>query len=240
SAVIVGCLLLVRVDGLSLSRVSPRRFALVSIGSLLLAIPQAMLAAVYWAYIGGATPSPGFSMSSAAVLVISWMLVDSGIRGIFEEIVFRGFLQPALVRRYEAHPEGQYTAVVATTFLFVLIHVYGIADLRLLPYMGFLSLCYGYLALKTGLCTSSALLHVTHNVAALWFAHSGLWHSAHCYLSSWFNEFTFAGPTLLILLAILIGGGIHVLRLQWEILRCRTCKTGISRAQESRAATASD
>src|SRR5690606_5339900 len=118
SAVIVGCWLLVRVDGLSLSRVSPRRFALVSIGSLLLAIPQAMLAAVYWAYIGGATPSPGFSMSSAAVLVISWMLVDSGIRGIFEEIVFRGFLQPALVRRYEAHPEGQYTAVVATTFLF--------------------------------------------------------------------------------------------------------------------------
>lgn len=46
--------------------------------------------------------------------------------------------------------------------------------IRLLPYLAFLSLLYGYLAVQTRSAVSSAILHVGHNAGAALAAYLGL------------------------------------------------------------------
>ena len=98
-------------------------------------------------------------------------------------------------------------AISLTTFAFVAVHLYGVADLRLLPYLALLSVWYGYLGARTQHFMSSAVLHVLHNSLAMLVAYVGLPNSI----------LGFSEPRLLwvVLIAIANFWAVNWLAKQW-------------------------
>ncbi|HET7087823.1 MAG TPA: CPBP family intramembrane glutamic endopeptidase [Anaerolineae bacterium] len=134
---------------------------------------QLLSSVAYWAAFIESPLHLGQFSALPLYLLGLWILVDSGIRGVVEEMVFRGMLQPALMRRYEAYAGATWIAITFTTFWFLVAHIYGLGYTKFIPYIGFISLCYGYLVAQTRTVVSSAILHVGHNTGALTIAASG-------------------------------------------------------------------
>lgn len=163
-----------RIEPSSSTRLNRSQLGWLVLCSLPVGVLEITLASAYWIYIGGPPLHLGPLSALPLVLLVVWTIVDAGIRGLSEEWVFRGILQPALMKRYADYAGSAIIAVLITTFWFLVAHLYGIADYRLLPYLAFLSLCYGYLVARTGRFLSSAILHVTQNALAILVAHVGL------------------------------------------------------------------
>lgn len=135
---------------------------------------QVLFGVAYWTSFVGAPLHLGQFTALPLYLLVPWILVDSGIRGVVEEGVFRGMLQPLLLKRYEAYAGATWIAIALTTFWFMVAHIYGVSHIGLLPYLGFLSLCYGYLVAQTRSIVSSVILHVGHNAGASAAAYLGV------------------------------------------------------------------
>lgn len=139
-----------------------------------IAVLQAAFALAYWGSVGGGQMHLGALSTLTFAFMVSWALVDAAIRGLCEETVFRGMLQPALIAKFAHQRQPTVVAIAITTVCFVLAHLYGAPDLRLLPYFAVLSVWYGYLSARTGSFVGAAMLHVTHNLIAAVIAYFGL------------------------------------------------------------------
>jgi membrane protease YdiL (CAAX protease family) len=131
-----------------------------------IAVLQVAFALAYWANVGGGQMHLGALSALTFTFMLLWAIVDAAIRGVCEESVFRGMLQPALQRAFAHHTNPTVSAIALTTLCFVIAHLYGVPDLRLLPYFAVLSVWYGYLSSSTGSFVGSAALHVMHNIGA--------------------------------------------------------------------------
>lgn len=163
-----------RIDAWGPSVPSPSRCASLVWRGIPVILLQVLLGITYWTSFVGLPQHLGEFTVLPFYFLAPWIVVDAGIRGVVEEGVFRGMLQPALVRRYEAYAGATWIAITLTTFWFMVAHIYGVSHIRLLPYLGFLSLCYGYLVAQTRSVVSSVILHVGHNAGALVAAYLGL------------------------------------------------------------------
>lgn len=67
---------------------------------------------------------------------------------------------------------GALAALPAAAFL--IVHLYDVADFRLLPYFALLAVWYGYLVAQTQRFISSAIVHALHNMLAMLVAYVGL------------------------------------------------------------------
>lgn len=142
--------------------------------SIPVVLVQVLLGIANWTSFLGLQQHLGEFTTLPYYFLVPWIAVDAGIRGVVEEAVFRGMLQPALTKRYEEFAGATWVAIGLTTFWFLVAHIYGVSHIRLLPYLGFLSLCYGYVAARTRSVVSSTILHVGHNAGALIAAYLGL------------------------------------------------------------------
>jgi membrane protease YdiL (CAAX protease family) len=178
---------------------SPIVCASLALRSVPVILLQVLFGIAYWASFIGAPQQLGRFAALPLYLLIPWIVLDSAIRGVVEEAVFRGMLQPALLKRYATYPEGPWIAVALTTFWFLVAHVYGVSYLRLLPYLGLVSLFYGYLVIQTRSVVSSAILHTGHNAGALLVASSG----ASVELARWLRSYV-NGQTVILVIAVVL------------------------------------
>ena len=97
-------------------------------------------------------------MDSTAGLVslVAYIVV---VAPILEEVVFRGFVQPPLVRRV-----GRWGGIVATAGLFAMVHL---SDPQAVPPLFILGCALGWLRERTGMLGASIALHIANNAAAL-------------------------------------------------------------------------
>ena len=146
-----------------LSSIASATDAVVSVllcGLIAAVLPIAAL--VYLGVMGGGALSIGYLATLPVVVTITFVLSDSLLRGILEEIVFRGLLQQALLQKF-----GALVAIGITTLLFMIAHVPNASDLRMLPYWGFFSVVLGYVSWRQGSVRSAAVIHVLHNIIAV-------------------------------------------------------------------------
>lgn len=156
------------------SRFSIRRSAALLVACLPVALLQAALAVAYWGWGGNSQMRLGALEKLPFAVLLLWAVVDASIRGIAEESVFRGLLQPSLARRFASHSYGAVRAIGWTTVSFVLVHIYGVWHLALLPYFAILSVAYGHLTAKTGSMMGAMALHVMHNINAILIVYFGI------------------------------------------------------------------
>ena len=191
------------------SPLGKKRLALLVLFSLPVAMLEVAFAVVYWLQLEDAPLHLGWMASLPITLLIVWIVADAGVRGFTEEAVFRGLLQRILITKYRNYSAGVWMAILVTTFWFVVAHVYGIADLRFLPYVALASIWYGYLAAQTQRVLSSAILHMLHNVLALLVAYIGPLQGG------WLNWLDALGGYALIALAFANFVAIRLLAKKW-------------------------
>lgn len=136
---------------------------------------QTAFGIAYWSNIGSGRMHLGALSTLPFTFVLFWAVVDASIRGLCEETVFRGMLQPALKRKFAHHDNPTVSAIGVTTLCFVIAHIYGVYELWLLPYLAVISIWYGYLSATTGSFAGAAILHVMHNIGAALVAYSGVY-----------------------------------------------------------------
>lgn len=156
------------------SRFSIGRSAALLLACLPVALLQAALTVAYWGWVGNTQMRLGALESLPFALLLLWAVVDASIRGIAEESVFRGLLQPALAKRFANRSYGVARAIGWTTVCFVLVHIYGVWHLALLPYFAILSVAYGHLTAKSGSMMGAMSLHVMHNINAILLIYFGV------------------------------------------------------------------
>jgi membrane protease YdiL (CAAX protease family) len=136
------------------------------LGSALLTLP---LFGFFWALETmmvsiGVEPMPQLislviaEMDAGVSLLLMMLMVIFGAP-LFEEVVFRGFIQPALIRR-----TGVWVGLTLTAAVFALIHG---PDLHAVGPVFVLGLTLGWLRQRTGTVTAPIILHILNNAGAM-------------------------------------------------------------------------
>lgn len=187
---------------------SPSRCASLVGRGIPVALVQVVLGIAYWTSFIKLPQHLGEFTTLPFYFLIPWIVVDAGIRGVVEESVFRGMLQPALAQRYETYAGAMWIAITFTTFWFMVAHVYGVSQIRLLPYLGFLSLCYGYVVAQSRSVVSSAILHVGHNAGALIAAYLGVTAG----LGGWLGQYSNGRVASMVMVGVLSFANVWAIR----------------------------
>lgn len=99
-------------------------------------------------------------------LQLSWTALILTVAGtciltpVAEEWLFRGFLQPLLVRRW-----GALVGILVTAVVFTLLHQWSVGTLLTI---GAFSLIQGYVAYRSRSLTYLILMHAAYNLTAIW------------------------------------------------------------------------
>jgi len=147
---------------LGLSQLSPR-WVFISFG---LALP---LAGLWWLWellLHGLEIEVEYQMISKAVdqldpglpmaAIVSFVVIAAPL---MEEVIFRGFIQPAFVRSI-----GRWRGILATSVLFALIHI---SDPQAVFPILLLGVILGWLREKTGGLAAPIALHLANNLSAM-------------------------------------------------------------------------
>lgn len=119
--------------------------------------------AIVLALIGFALRAPATSKIPQLITdrasLIAVMIFAVVIGPIFEELVFRGFIQPLLAKTF-----GDPLGVIFTAIPFAVLHstTYG-WTWQLLLLMFFAGLVFGFVRLRTGSTTASTIMHIGYN-----------------------------------------------------------------------------
>ncbi len=124
--------------------------------------------ALYWSQVKGAELHLGSLLQLPAFVVVAFMVSDAILHGVIEECAFRGLLQDALMKVLRP-----WAAIFAVTICFLVAHLPGLPDFRMLPYWAFLSTALGYVAYRAGSFVPAAVLHTAHNLVAYLFVATG-------------------------------------------------------------------
>lgn len=120
---------------------------------------------VLWIIFGRASPMPDLSAYPTTSYRWSMFLMGAITAGVVEEVAFRGYMQTGIEKHDHAN------AIWITSLVFVGAHItQGLGAVLLLgPGMFFASMLYGMLARRTGTILPGIAIHVTGDLARVYF-----------------------------------------------------------------------
>lgn len=121
--------------------------------------------AIFWILADGGQQPVDVSVYPTTAIRFSILIMGAVVSGVVEEAAFRGYMQSHLERI------GPTFAILATSAVFTLIHAsHGLGYLlAVTPGFFFVSVLYGYLALKSGSIIPGMLLHAAADAAHTYF-----------------------------------------------------------------------
>jgi membrane protease YdiL (CAAX protease family) len=134
------------------------------VGTALASLTFGLVLAIGLAFIGTAIrtpqiPLPFENMLNNPVLVVLFGLLVVLIGPLCEELAFRGFILPLLMRSF-----GAAVGIVVTGILFGMLHGFEYPDWRLVVLVAVAGMVFGWRRYETGSTVNSTLMHAGFNL----------------------------------------------------------------------------